>query len=1248
MTITSNSYAEKVFAEHPIALWSLDEQADYISLVTENDRDMRNGWVFKDNSNNTLTPSTVATSYENPDTWLSAFPDSLFQSYANQLFYKSYGQILKTTSPVLFQDEEVDLAKTFTLSLSVFTFNKVVSIALGYEYTDANSQVQRETKTIDLLPISEWQNVSESFHFPNVFSDLKIVFEITYSNSFVANDYILLHGMTMGQWSEQFNVESLGVSVTDIPDSIPIDAKGVGAKSYGLQDVSGYYLATDKNILSAVNSGVPMVFGADSSTRITKNTGGLPSLILPGYGIMNSTGQYSDLTLEMWLKIQSSATVQRRIVGPIASSDGLYVNDSFLVLKVGPYNGAYYVGEWDRPMLVAIRLTSVSASLVINGEEVITLTLDPTKVSFVSKYDENGKDQDWIGFYAYDDVPLIELDCVGIYPYEVPAIVEKKRWVYGQAIEISDTSNSFGLSSTMSVDYSVSRYAKNYMYPDIGRWKQGIQENIVVDNLTLSLPQYALPSIVLSNKTVSQWYADNAMLDFSIFGEYATIRPNSNWDNTSGYLYFENLNILQEDVKAFYGLFESKEGHDFKQTLFLLENTVTAEYLEISLEGSDITYTYHYLANNNGVGQLTSELLHTDNTHQLGDFLFVGIDIARFAQHFGGRVANFLGSKQQIKLYVAGKQDFLNTFTGNIYRIGFCTARNLEKISNVFTNNGLPAGFNAFDQNYVADAGAQYFGNDMNYISPTTGQEYWSRLFDGGDEYFGNSSVVFDDEIDGGNVYSLLVSSIISHIASYTIIPKLYLGNFILDIGVNSYWQDYVPLSYFGKNVVGADADTYKDLDFVQLNVDYPQIHKFLAQSFDTTDSLIRTFVSFQELRDNAAISIKRFPKIVFAPKSGVVVPEDDWQIRNLDGSIDYVKYEVVNDTIIYPPSNMDFKKVALVLHIEIISNGIAENPVKLRSLQLASRVLSPQGPNPVGTKFGADILPYRKSSELYDYKIRNPYSIYKGSTPYFYLTSTSGLQLKGVRPGELARGFELRINEQKASYFKVAAMQFALRFDDETFPTRITEIFEVQGKSSEDGPIHIKFYMVPDDNFAQRGRIYAIDANTGLQNSNVFFYINGKRVSNPVINARTWTILGIEFEELINFSGNEAAIRITGPILFNNLSYYQASQADEASRSVYRNWADVKILENLPKDWAYWKNLDADPGEPGTQTYTWRNLLIVSSEGYPGFDMKNIYQKYTGTGRIVIDTDSQFRLNNYKYTVYKDISWQSIVVNPA
>ena len=46
MSIISSLYAEKVFAEHPIGLWPLNDQLDYISLISENNRDIQNFWNY--------------------------------------------------------------------------------------------------------------------------------------------------------------------------------------------------------------------------------------------------------------------------------------------------------------------------------------------------------------------------------------------------------------------------------------------------------------------------------------------------------------------------------------------------------------------------------------------------------------------------------------------------------------------------------------------------------------------------------------------------------------------------------------------------------------------------------------------------------------------------------------------------------------------------------------------------------------------------------------------------------------------------------------------------------------------------------------------------------------------------------------------------------------------------------------------------------------------------------------------------
>jgi hypothetical protein len=45
MANPSNLYAEKIYSEHPLALWALDQTVDYISLFDLDYQDIQNYWT---------------------------------------------------------------------------------------------------------------------------------------------------------------------------------------------------------------------------------------------------------------------------------------------------------------------------------------------------------------------------------------------------------------------------------------------------------------------------------------------------------------------------------------------------------------------------------------------------------------------------------------------------------------------------------------------------------------------------------------------------------------------------------------------------------------------------------------------------------------------------------------------------------------------------------------------------------------------------------------------------------------------------------------------------------------------------------------------------------------------------------------------------------------------------------------------------------------------------------------------------
>jgi hypothetical protein len=70
-------------------------------------------------------------------------------------------------------------------------------------------------------------------------------------------------------------------------------------------------------------------------------------------------------------------------------------------------------------MLVHILYLDNSSKLYINGEEVLSLSYKTADLEFNST-------KEWLGFWSYEDVSPIEIDCVGIYPYKVSNIVAKE------------------------------------------------------------------------------------------------------------------------------------------------------------------------------------------------------------------------------------------------------------------------------------------------------------------------------------------------------------------------------------------------------------------------------------------------------------------------------------------------------------------------------------------------------------------------------------------------------------------------------------------------------------------------------------------------------------------------------------------------------------------------------------------------------------------------------------------------------
>jgi hypothetical protein len=1214
MSSPSNLYAEKVFSEHPMALWALDDKLDYVSLISEAQRNILTLW---DKTGCTLSAGTGLTGEPFPDSYTTKVSSSIPIGSTNEA-------ILKSPEIMNFQDLDLELG-TFCIGTHFYSGSVYLeSVSIGYEYTDTTtSQVVQNLKTFNTSISNQWAFISETFEIPNESTNFKIVIKvITNTGGDNINDYeFYFNGISLGQWSEEFNVVSLGVSSEIFPTEIELTttSRVIPAPAYGISSDTAYYLVNN-NSLVAKNTGVPLVFGASNVTKLSPNTGGDPSFIFPGKGFLHENGRHSDYTVEFWARINSDSNDPKRIFGPIGSEDGLYVEGGFLTLLIGGKFSSHFVGEWFRPMLIHIRLITDNATVLINGEQVISLDFITSSISLPSITGE-----DWIGFYAYNNVNPIEIDCVAIYSYQVPNVVAKRRYVYGQGVGSSESIDSAYSGTSAFIDYSFADYTANYNYPDFAQWQQGTFDNLLTTATALTTPQYSLPTIFTGTKTLQELYDDSDTLyqnlasgDLGTDAHFISLNPDSTWNNDGAYINFGNFNILNSQVASLYGVFQvNNQGSGTDETeevLFKIYNQSTGNYFSINVDGLEVVYSLYY----SGISQ---EIYRTDE-FEIEELFAAGINIQTLVNTFGGNLATFFGNQNSLSLYVGGDNSGSKTFKGYIFSIGFSTELNSNSISNYFDESGI---------------------------------------------------AIIDTYTGSGVESSENALALLSHTASYTLLPTYAYGSLFLDIGVSGYWEDYMPLSYFAKFVQNDVGNSFYDLDFLQFNIGYPSpsslleaettgswTYEELASSYslptqrtyqqldnslltgwnnyqdlkekalkyyeyNTEGAAVRSYVTFQYIADGANLSQDNFTTTISAKENAVVDVSEysSWSTT---------KFEVVDNTIIYPRKDVDFNSLAIVYHLDFNIRGILTKPVLLRKLELASQALNDNSFNPIGTRFGTDIFPYKRSGLYYDYKSKNPFSIYKGSTPYLYMNRTSGIQVRGDFDSNFDRGISMPINQSIAENYRVSAMQSWIRYDQESFTATPIPLFEIMHKADT-----IVFFVVANDETGQRGRVYAKNKSDNSDFQGISYYINGTLVREPVLTIKEWSALGINFGEAVNFDLFIGSINLNSPALFNNVAYYQANNLQQIQSKINRPWLKVKQEGLTNRNWSFWLN-----------NYTWEGVLVISASALYGVNAQDVYKTYIGTNKIIIDDDSGMIFDADKMKIYNDTTWSVSVGSPV
>jgi hypothetical protein len=890
--------------------------------------------------------------------------------------------------------------------------------------------------------------------------------------------------------------------------STAISTTGKIFGTYSSGDKLGFCYST--NTLQTV---YPIVYGSDKSVKIT---GTENALCIPSQGIMSYNGRYKTLTLEFWTKIIKPYLGSKKIVGPLTTSDdgnGLYVNQTSFVFQLGDQKGTAPITDFNRPFLIQIAMSENNASLIVNGELLISLNLSSTDLAMFSNSNlvVGGDGLLSFGSGIYD--------FIAIYPYKVTPEQALRRFVLGQGVRFDEHVVDRFDGKSVVVDYSKIGYSANFNYPTNSSWKNSISDNLKIEQYSIAHRQPSLPKFN-STKLLS---------DLEATGVF-NLKSYTGWSSVISNFQIENLNILNTPIKAFYmhGFYTSLPSSE--QVVFKAVNQKNGNTFKISINGSTIYYKLKY---NSGTENTVYSSSSTFNLQLYsGKYNFiVGIDIDKFADYctsnnLSSDVKNFFANPNDITMYFAGDDDLTTdmTMSSTIYSVKFLTKDNLDKRSAIVSSA----------------TGVFYYPSAIN-TSPT-------------------GTAAIQNSIIGSYDFNLY-----NDYLNYTSV------GYHFTVSTNGFWKNDIPLNYFCKTVNDVNGSPTSTVDFIQFNIDFDSpILKYTPSSkeyFDTTnyESAVKVYVTFEPL--NSTYQPDSTFTIEQASTDRVLYPGASWATT---------KYEVVNGFIIYPPQSVTLSELTMIIHIEFNVKDTLNNNVYIQTMEFSSQSLNANSTNPIGTQFGQKIIPFTytgTSPRVYDYKAYNPYIVSKNINPYLYMARDSGIRLVGfTNNASVSRGLRLPINEMQNSRFNISAMQMSLFYNAEINTTTFTaiypfsaeQIFEIQSSGRL-----TKFYLT---RIGTTGKATLSALSNNITNENILFYVNGTLTASPTIDVNTWTNIGIFFNDPLIFDSYSGYLDILGKASFDNLSYYQLSSESFDEQDITPStWNSIQYLNGISFTWSNW-----------------------------------------------------------------------------